>query len=64
MRTDLSDEEAKANRRLAELTGICPRCGDAGWWIDDDAWQRDEKYFHYCDCPAGIKAKEEDGEGD
>ena len=61
MRTDLPDEEAKAHQRLAELTGICPRCGDEGWWIDDTG--PDHFTFNYCTCPAGIKAKEEDGEG-
>jgi len=47
------DDEARANARLAHLTGICPKCGDAGTWLDDTGW-------HYCDCPAGIKAQEED----
>ena len=62
MRTELPDEEEKANRRLAELTGICPRCGDAGWWVDDLGCD-DGMCFHYCTCPIGIKAREEDGEG-
>jgi hypothetical protein len=52
------DEEAKANERLAQLTGICPKCGDAGWWIDNSG-------LHYCDCAAGIRVREEeDGGGD
>jgi hypothetical protein len=61
MRPDLQDDEAKANERLAQLTGICPKCGDEGWWIDDRAR---ESWFHYCTCPAGIKAQEEDEGGD
>jgi hypothetical protein len=62
MRTDLRDEEEKANRRLAELTGICPKCADEGWWIDDDLSDGGTG-FHYCTCAAGAKVKEEDGEG-
>jgi hypothetical protein len=38
---------------MAQLVGICPKCGDAGWWIDDGG-------YHYCACPAGARAQEED----
>jgi hypothetical protein len=53
MRTDLGEEEQKAAERMAQLTGICPRCGDGGFWIDNSG-------FHWCQCLAGIKAQEED----
>jgi hypothetical protein len=53
MKTDLREEEEKAAARMAHLTGICPKCGDAGWWLDDSG-------FHYCTCAAGAKAQEED----
>ena len=32
---------------------VCPKCGDAGTWLDDDGW-------HYCDCKIGLAAEEED----
>jgi hypothetical protein len=50
----LPDEEAAANARLAHLTGICPKCGDEGWWIDNSG-------FHYCACAAGAREQEEAG---
>jgi hypothetical protein len=53
----MSDDEARANARMAHLTGICPKCGDAGSYLDDTGW-------HYCDCAAGIKAHFEDEGGD
>jgi hypothetical protein len=56
-RTEREDEETAAARRMAHLTAICQRCGDAGWWINDTG-------IHYCDCAAGIKAQEEDEGGD
>ena len=63
MRPDLQDDEAKAAERMAHLTGICPKCGDAGWWIGD-AGCGGGSWFHYCDCPAGLRAQEEDEGGD
>jgi hypothetical protein len=57
----MSDEQ-KAAERMAHLTGICPKCGDAGWWLDDSGCEGGG-CFHYCDCAAGAKVKEEDGEG-
>ena len=53
MRTDLMDEEEKAAQRMAALVGICPRCGDGGFWIDKAG-------LHWCQCPAGAKQQEED----
>jgi hypothetical protein len=47
------DEETAAARRMAHLTAICQRCGDAGWWIDD-------KGLRFCECKAGVAAQEED----
>jgi hypothetical protein len=43
------EEIARAQARLVYLLGICPNCGDAGWWIDD--------FVHYCECPAGHAAR-------
>ena len=59
----LPDEEAAANARMAHLTGICPKCGDGGWWMDDVVGD-DGTGFHYCHCAAGMKAQEEDEGGD
>jgi predicted phage-related endonuclease len=53
VKAPMSDDEARANARLAHLTGICPKCGDAGWWIDNSG-------RHWCDCPTGIRVQEED----
>ena len=47
-----------ANERLAHLTGICPKCGDEGWWIDDDGGPYPGT-FHYCDCREGVRRQAE-----
>ena len=41
-------DEERAAKRMAVLTGICPQCGDGGFWIDDTG-------RHVCDCEAGRK---------
>lgn len=55
----------KAERREEtsdEQTGVrpvaCRKCRDEGWWLDENKW------FHYCDCKAGIRVREEDEGGD
>jgi hypothetical protein len=47
------DDEQRAAERMARLTGICPACGDGGFFIDRTG-------FHYCTCKRGRVAEEED----
>jgi hypothetical protein len=56
------DEQIDRLRPLAAAT--CPQCSGWGWWVDDAAQKRGEKFFFYCACAAGIRVQEEDGGGD
>ena len=49
------EDDAGAAKRMAHLVGICPACGDGGFWIDNSG-------FHYCRCPAGVKLEKKDRE--
>jgi hypothetical protein len=46
------------------IPDTCSRCHGWGWWVDDAAQRRGDKFFFYCSCSAGAQAKFEDEGGD
>jgi len=53
-------EETFDDEQTAVRPVFCRKCRDEGWWVDGAAQERGEKFFQYCDCPAGVKAHFED----